>query len=677
MKIKFIIIISLVLFAYNANSQNNDTLATEDLLESNIEQLLNVRVNVSSTIPTSIFETPSAVTIIDKQTINKYNFSSLAEAIRIVAGVEVLQTVLDRNVPTFRGILQNFYANKVLIMVNNIPVWQPTYGNGTLDRFSINDVERIEILKGPASVLYGTNAYNGVINIITVKPEKTTLSTRISGGYPNYGSTEVNYQYKEDDVTLQISGSSSYEDRNPYLVRGGADTLVLNEIIYHNNDTIYHETYLHENDTLYYYHENYRNYTFNISATYKSHNIYLNNFASSYNYMGANATYKSGANLPFKDKGTLISYTFDTYLNSKTHLVFNAHYDYFQRDYQFSHINPTSTNFSAYRIGSSIKLNYTFSELFKLEGGSDFTDGHNLGHYIRAVIPDTVISENIKNERDIIENSLFAQGMFNLNNFALLAGLRYTYNRSFGSDLSTRFTGLVRINSSNRVKLLFGQSYRTPNLLELYFNHASVIGNPNLKPEKAKTFELIYLSRINYFFGQFTAYYTHYNNLIQRIRTTTDINQPATYRNLGAFNGYGVEIEFKYHNPILFNSFVKYNYMDGNGTEAESNFKYVPNHYVSAGIYKSIGAVFISTNSYYYSETDGTWEQIPEQMMIDMHAGLQKNTNKGKIIHTLSLKNVTNSDMLIPEYIRNRPGVNVIPTTGFGRRIQYTLKVRF
>ena len=80
--------------------------------ELSIDELLNVQVSVSATLPTNVFEAPSAVTVIDRTLIDQYNFLSVAEAVRQVSGVEMLQTVIDKNVPTLRGILQNFYANK-------------------------------------------------------------------------------------------------------------------------------------------------------------------------------------------------------------------------------------------------------------------------------------------------------------------------------------------------------------------------------------------------------------------------------------------------------------------------------------------------------------------------------------------------------------------------------------
>ena len=85
---------------------------------------------------------------------------------KTLAGIQVYRTAFKQQVATVRGVLQDHYANKVLVMINNVPSWHAVTGEGNLDRVSIHDVERIEVLRGPASVTYGSQAYVGAINLI-------------------------------------------------------------------------------------------------------------------------------------------------------------------------------------------------------------------------------------------------------------------------------------------------------------------------------------------------------------------------------------------------------------------------------------------------------------------------------------------------------------------------------
>lgn len=670
----FYAIILLTIFALNRiQGQTPDSISAGDIFSMSLEEMLQVKINVSSTVPQDVFDSPSTVSVIDRNLIEQFNFQSIAEAVRTVAGVEILQTVIDRNVPTMRGILQNFYANKVLIMIDNIPVWHPTYGNSTLDRLSINDVERIEVLKGPASVLYGTNAYTGIINIILRSPEKSELNAKINAGYPNLASSSLNYFHKKTDFSFNISGSSLFERRNPYLFRGSADTLFLGGVE-PNGDPVT----LYENDTLYYFQEEYRQYSFNLKLNYKSHSLFLNNFVNSFNNPGINASYLTGANRSITDKGTLISYTYDNELSGKTNLLINTYYDYHFREQNNAQAYEQTARFSSYRIGLIAKINHEFSKYFQAELGTEIMNGHNLGHNIMAVAPDTVIHENIKNEKDITEISLFTQANFNYKWLTILGGARYTKNASFGYNLSPRVTLMTTINKNNVFKFVYGHSFRTPNQLELYFDHWTVVGNPELDPELCQSLEFIYLSRIKDFFGQITFYTSQYTNLIQRIRTSDNISDPAIYQNANEFNSYGLELELKYHKSRSIDIIFNYNMAQGKGENSDNNFNYVPEHTIFFGVSKPINQFFISANLYAYSKVMGPWNEIPKQSMLDSHIGYYHKTEKGlKLTHTISLKNVTNSDMLIPEYIRKRPGVNHLATTGYGRRIVYSMKLSF
>lgn len=668
----------LSILLMNALSQENDSLKAPEVFNMSLEELLKVKVQVSSTLPVELFESPSTVAVINRQLIEQYNFQSIAEAVRMVAGVEVLQTVIDRNVPTVRGILQNFYANKVLILIDNIPVWHPTYGNSTLDRLSINDVERIEVLKGPASVLYGTNAFNGVINIITRAPEESTLYARFDAGYPSIGSGAINYTHFDGDFSWNISASSSYERRNPYLFKAGADTLFITQSSISAGDTSVNTVTLYENDTLYNFQEEYRNNSFNLSLTYKSHTLYVNSFINSYNTPGINVTYNTGANRPITDKGTIIAYTFENNLTNKTNLRLNAYYDYHFRDQSVAQAYEWTARFSSYRMAVTAKVNHEFSSVLKSEIGAEIYNGRNLGHYIWAVAPDTMLRENIKNEKDITEGSVFGQLSYRYKWFSILGGARFSQSVSFGKNVSPRVSAMFEINKTNVIKYVYGHSFRTPNQLELYFDHWSVVGNPNLEPELCRSFEFMYLTRISNVFGQITFFDSRYKNLIQRIRISEDISQPAVYQNAEEFDSYGLEVEVKYQNPKVLNLTLNYNIISGRGENSAENFKYVPEHTVFLGMNKPIKNYFISSNIYAYSSTNGPWEEISAQFMLDFHGGYRHTNKKGlNLTHTLSFKNITNSAMLIPEYIRQRPGVNHLETTGFGRRIIYTMNLSF
>ncbi len=220
---------------------------------------MNISIDVSSTEAVNIFNTPSNVTLIDRETILRYEYQAVAEAIRSVAGIEVLQSNIDRNIITSRGVLQNYYTNKVLIMINGISTWQPIYGSGIIDRIDINDVERIEILKGPASVLYGTNAYTGVVNIVLKEASTNEVNAKLQVGNYHLGAGSVNLTHVKNDLKLFIAANSSYEKRKP-------------------DELLSTRGQLFNGDSVYFYEEQYIGYNLSSEAQYKNHYLFVNKF---------------------------------------------------------------------------------------------------------------------------------------------------------------------------------------------------------------------------------------------------------------------------------------------------------------------------------------------------------------------------------------------------------------
>ena len=122
--------------------------------------------------------------------------------------------------------------------------------------------------------------------------------------------------------------------------------------------------------------------------------------------------------------------------------------------------------------------------------------------------------------------------------------------------------------------------------------------------------------------------------------------------------------------------------MEGMGQNAKTNYQHVPDHTFKAGINKSFGNYFISANGYAVSSVMGNPklnQPIKGQFMLDTHIGYKHELISKKMVltHTISAKNITNSQMLIPEYIRQTDNINSQATTGFGRRFIYAINISF
>lgn len=649
--------ISLVIFFLfkSVFGQSADTLTIEDVFKMNLEELLNVKIKVSSVEATDVFNTPSTVTVIDENQIQVFGFTSIPEALQSIAGIDVLQTIIDKNVTTSRGVLQNFYANKILLMINNIPTYQPINGDGHLERIDINDVERIEILKGPASVLYGSNAYTGVVNIVLRQSDDFSIKGYGRLGYRNIYSSGVNLTYRKNDLKMFFSVNNGSEERTGYKMESRRGSL------YNGDSTfIYNEAEYISN--------------FNALLNYKKHSLYFNIFNFDHSFLGAEPSYRSGANEIVLNHGSLLNYKFENNLK-KVRYSFDMTYDYFYRELPLSQDRSSISIVKADRLNGRLNLTYNHSDELQFETGLNYELRMSKAQETRNGITDELISLNQSQKKDVYEFSLYGQIYYCLDKFRFSAGARYTKNELFGDNLSFRLTGVYSLGKQDAVKFIYGESFRAPTFVEMFFLHETVVGNPNLKPEKSRSYELVYLKGIKNFYFQILGYYANYMNLIERY--TPEAGPPSRYRNSSEVEGYGIEAELKYNLKNKFNFFLNYNYVDGMDKEDEHIYNYVPDHNLSLGISRTFGEFFVSGNCTFYSETQGHLDKIDPQLNFNLNVGCNTEFDDLSVKHIVSIKNVFNSDMLIPEYIRKTPNINSLPTTGFGRRVIYSIYVYY
>lgn len=648
-----------------------------------IETLWDIKVQVASSEEENIFNAPSSVSIIDKEMISNYNFTTVSEAVQTIAGMAVMRTYLKRNLPTSRGILQDHYANKVLILINGIPSWNAVTGEGNLDRVDIHDVERIEVLKGPASVLYGTNAYSGAINIVLKSAEDRKMDAHMGFGTNNSFTAGASYAATEGDLKYFIAGNSS--------------DIIQKETTFMGEDD--YEGLLRE-------YMRTDNFTFNLK--YKSHSILFNGFDSRESYLGVTPKFSSGAGNPHMVQGYVVNYTFDERFNDDLNLRLGATYDYGRRNLSRRLDDVIRANIKGDRFNAFARLGYQISDAFHVEAGVTYDQRKSYEYKNYNVLEDTLISvvweSNVDTtqsvlldgnlgmkDRDVSEFSAFGQLKFTRDKFRALVGTRYTNNELFGDDISSRATLAYAFNETNSVKLIYGESFRSPSLFEQYFIYSTVLGNPDLEPEKSRSAELAYLTGFGDFFIQILGYYGVYQNKIVRQRGSAepfpgfeyeDIN---IYQNGDEFTATGAEVEFRYDNPDILNAFLNFNYLagdDGDKDDKENyNFKYVPEMSVSTGLAKNIGEHFgISGSLSYWTETTGPvkddndqFMKVDPQMFVDANIFYKHELAGAKIRHTVSAKNLLDEEILFPEYVRRRT-INAV-SSGYYQTILYTVTI--
>lgn len=466
-----------------------------------LSELLEIEIDISETRKSSLKQSPSTISIITRQEIAKRKYLTLADTLMSIPGFDVQNTVIDRNVVTARGDLQNFYSNKVLLMINGIPSWQPTYGEGYLSKIDVNSIERIEIISGPSSVLYGTNAFIAVINVVLRNQTnniEASFSSDINNSYRSSFLISESFNY----LKFMVNFGTFHNRNNPIELKSA-------------NNPFYN------GDSTFQFDNTYTQRKFTTTLSYKGHSLLLNNYENNFNYMGANHSYLSGGNNFVFDGGTLISYNSNHNLTNDLNFSSLLSYEFFKRDFALSADRYTAIELNSERVDSRLNLNYKPNDSWSFDLWANAEFNRSKEHNAINPALDIKIRENIPTNSNYYATSVFGQIQYSYSFLNLQAGSRYTYNSIFGDNISSRFTSNFNINSSNVIKLIYAEAFRTPSLLELYFDHPTVIGNQNLNPEKNYSYEFSYLTTQDELYFQLTAYYQSIDNLIKRFTPET------------------------------------------------------------------------------------------------------------------------------------------------------------
>jgi iron complex outermembrane receptor protein len=162
--------------------QPDSTLSPDSLKRLTIEQLMSLQVTSVSKRPELLSQTASAVQVITQDDIKRSGASSLPEALRLAANLHVAQVDARQWAISARGFTSTT-ANKLLVLIDGRTVYTPLFSGVFWDvqEVPLSDLDRIEVISGPGSTLWGANAVNGVINVIT-KDAKDTPGFLVNGG---------------------------------------------------------------------------------------------------------------------------------------------------------------------------------------------------------------------------------------------------------------------------------------------------------------------------------------------------------------------------------------------------------------------------------------------------------------------------------------------------------------
>ena len=178
-----------------AQVADNNQAPTTNLKQLSLEQLGDVLVTTSSKEPEEVWRTAAAIFVLTQDDIRRSGATSVPEALRLVPGVEVARIDSSSWAVGIRGFGSGF-SKSVLVLIDGRNVYTPLFAgvNWKLQNVMLEDVNRIEVIRGPGGTIWGTNAVNGVINIIT-KNSKDSRGALVSVGGGNIDQGTGAFRY--------------------------------------------------------------------------------------------------------------------------------------------------------------------------------------------------------------------------------------------------------------------------------------------------------------------------------------------------------------------------------------------------------------------------------------------------------------------------------------------------
>ncbi len=470
--LKFLSIFILSLFLFNisirAQEENIDL-----LLEMDIQELTNIDVITASKTLTKISNVPATVRVITKEQIKKRGFLTLENALSDLPGFQF------RNINGFnsyifqRGITcQN---NLTLVLVDGIQINELNsggfYGGA---QFNLENVERIEVVYGPASALYGTNAISGIINIITRDPENSRgLRLSSSAGSFNTYNGSLSWGYYDETEKFGINLSGFYKTSEKADLAGDEGD---------NNWTEKLENF--EDDL-----------GIDLKAVYKDFTLGLNyqrkmaSRSTNYKSVGTDyLDYGSSWNISFLNLYLKHNYYLDNdiTLNSKIYFrdatVLDNTIGYVLDTLRSGYYRPNSLT------GAEETITWNISENISLVGGAIFESEKLATSFSRSYSNSSDVDPPAPEKPDMETNSLFSlylqPNIKFLKYFNLYAGIRFD-NSSVYDQVVTPRAGLIFNKDKFTGKLLYAEAFRAPKP----WDYTSGLGNADLEPEKLKSLE--------------------------------------------------------------------------------------------------------------------------------------------------------------------------------------------
>ena len=484
----------------------------ESLFDMDISELLRVNISVASRTALPILDAPASISVFTGVDIELMGITHLDQLLNYVPGFLSARDDQSRsNVATIRGRRINNFNPDILVMIDSMPVNDPVSGGGlfNISEYPLAHIKQVEIIRGPGSTLYGSNAFSGVINLITDKTKEfITLTT---GQHLNHDS-HLKFSSQINDLTLssylQLSSDQGHQYDPVIEFWGDFDAL---KDPYTNQTAQFSLNYKQFTATLHW-------------AERISSQFVQGGVPSSHNHMDRSGRfiqleYKQQANEQLSIKwfaehtratqderilvypaheaaGKMFGWTDESEVDLIGGNRRHSKQWRFGFDGQWLHTQDLQWQFGLFTQNQSTSRNvfqgnWDANHLEQTAGTEliPSTTGFQSGYWLA----DGSRLDLIKPfNRDIHGAYLQAQWQIN-QNYQFVGGIRFDHYQYQHNNISFRSALIHHFSDNQTLKLLYGEAFRAPSIQDTQAEISSaVVGNPALKPERVKTIDIIW-----------------------------------------------------------------------------------------------------------------------------------------------------------------------------------------
>lgn len=545
---------------------------------------------------------PASTQIITSSDIKKSGATNVRDAITDFANITMTRKVRGGG---HEIIVRGMSTDKSLIMVNGHRVANEADGSGlgnanALDRINVDNIEKIEIVKGPSSALYGSEAMGGVINIIT----KSSKEAEVRTGLVNSSEDFTNWWHLDSGEIGKFS--ATLDMRFNKIRRDGGDTDFLSDSFgtaqtynfnanYNFNDHNYLNFYVdHYTQNL--KRDLYNKKLFNAKAEFPDEMKDAMKARYGVEYVTGDASIDDGlANYHYKQQTYGLSWNGKTARNDWQIQTYLSKFDWqsdifysglqthghipagqpsymasmwdgmFKKFFTPSYANDVNVNSNklfaiearnSTRVNNNHRLTYGAEYVKNTVKGTNFGDDNQFGVTHIGSVSKNGVKKEIS-EKEIDTYAAYLQDEINYGKWFIVPAIRYDHHENFGSHTSPKLGLTYKANDTFRVKANYGKGFKAPTIQNLYCKLVTHMGqagiitvnpNANLRPETSDSWDV----GVEKEWGKLSTSLVYFDTKLENMITTEEIGE-RTYRciNVGNVRVKGIEHTLGYElNPM-------------------------------------------------------------------------------------------------------------------------------